>query len=63
LHAPETGEIIGPMESSLRDETSKSQSDAADQTSHALSPVRELTAHDLEEQRRLVRASLLLGIS
>ena len=51
------------MEPSVRDEASQAQSDAAEQTSPGLSPVRELTAHDMDEQRRLVRASLLLGLS
>jgi hypothetical protein len=50
------------MELSVRDEASQAQSDAAEQPSPALAPVRELTAHDMDEQRRLVRASLLLGI-
>jgi hypothetical protein len=50
------------MEPFVRDESSEAQSDAAEKTSPARSPVRELTAHDMDEQRRLVRASLLLGI-
>jgi hypothetical protein len=54
--------MIGPMETSVRDQVSEAQSDAAEQTSSGLAPVRELTAHDMDEQRRLVRASLLLGI-
>ena len=49
------------MELSVRD-ASNTQSDAAQQASPALAPVRELTAHDMDEQRRLVRASLLLGV-
>jgi hypothetical protein len=50
------------MESSIRDQASAAQSDATEQANPALAPVRELTAHDMDEQRRLVRASLLLGI-
>jgi hypothetical protein len=50
------------METSHRDEASEAKSDATEQTSPARTPIRELTAHDMDEQRRLVRASLLLGI-
>jgi hypothetical protein len=54
--------MIGAMEFSVRDEATQAQSDATGQPSPALAPVRELTAHELDEQRRLVRASLLLGV-
>ena len=51
------------MEPFVRDAAAEAESNAAEQTGPALAPVRELTAHDMDEQRRLVRASLLLGIA
>lgn len=50
------------METSLRDAAGEAQSETAEQASRSPSPVRELTPPQLDEQRRLVRASLLLGI-
>jgi hypothetical protein len=58
----EPGAMIGAMESFVRDQASEARSDVTEQASPALAPVHELTARELDEQRRLVRASLLLGV-
>jgi hypothetical protein len=51
------------MDVSARDLPRNTQPDAAEQTSYDqpfMRAARELTAHELDEQRRLVRASLLM---